>query len=238
VGPLLLVLLGVVALGVGWLAMRSLGPRVRVGRILASTPVVSVAEAKAAATAGHHRYVGVKGRIDSEQDFEDAAHRPLVLRRTRFEARQGRGWRVFEDQKELVPFEVHEGLDAIAVDGDALTEGLVVVPRESVGVAGDLGDRAPADLPASTPVRVIVEQLSAVDHALVLGVPAVGGAGTLTLTEGLGRPLVLTNLEQPEAIRLLGGGRRALGILAGVLLALGAVAIGVGALWAVIEALT
>jgi len=101
VGPLLLVLLGGVALGAGWLAMHRLGPRVRVGRILASTPVVSVAEAKAAATAGHHRYVGVKGRIDSEQDFEDAAHRPLVLRRTRFEARQGRGWRVFEDQKEL-----------------------------------------------------------------------------------------------------------------------------------------
>jgi len=238
VGPLLLVLLGVVALGAGWLAMHSLGPRVRVGRILASTPVVSVAEAKAAAEAGHHRYVGVKGRIDSEQDFEDAAHRPLVLRRTRFEARQGRGWRVFEDQKELVPFEVHEGLDAIAVDGDALADGLVVVPRESVGVAGDLGDRAPADLPASTPVRVIVEQLSAIDHALVLGVPAVAGGGALTLTAGLGRPLVLTNLEQPEALRLLGGGRRALGISAGILLAAGAIALVAGAIWAVIEALT
>ena len=35
----------------GWLAMRSLGPRVRVGRILASTPVVTVAEARAAASA-------------------------------------------------------------------------------------------------------------------------------------------------------------------------------------------
>jgi len=238
VGPLLLVLLGGVALGAGWLAMHRLGPRVRVGRILASTPVVSVAEAKAAATAGHHRYVGVKGRIDSEQDFEDAAHRPLVLRRTRFEARQGRGWRVFEDQKELVPFEVREGLDSIAVDGEVLENGLVVVPRESVGVAGDLGERAPADLPASTPVRVIVEQLSAIDHALVLGVPAVAGGGALTLTAGLGRPLVLTNLEQPEALRLLGGGRRALGIVAGILLAGGAIAVAAGATWAVIEALT
>jgi hypothetical protein len=235
VGPLLLVLLGVVALGAGWLAMRSLGPRVRVGRILASTPVVTVAEARAAATAGQHRYVGVRGRIDSEEDFEDAAHRPLVLRRTRFEARQGRGWRVFEDQKELVPFEVREGLDAITVDGQALADGLVVVPRESVGVAGDLGDRAPADLSASTPVRVIVEQLSAIDHALVLGVPAVAGAGTLTLTEGLGRPLVLTNLEQPEALRLLGGGRRAVGIAAGILLAAGALMAAVGVVWGVIE---
>jgi len=238
VAPLLLVLLGVVALGAGWLAMRSLGPRVRIGRILASTPVVSVAEARAAASAGQHRYVGVRGRIDSEQDFEDAAHRPLVLRRTRFEARQGRGWRVFEDQKEVVPFEVHEGLDAIAVDGDALADGLVVVPRESAGVAGDLGDRAPADLPATTPVRVIVEQLSAVDHALVLGVPVVADAGTMELTAGLGRPLVLTNLEEPEALRLLGGGRRTPGIVAGILLAGGVVVIVIGALWALIEALT
>ncbi len=237
-GPLLLLVLGAVALGAGWLAMRSLGPRVRVGRILASTPVVTVAEARAAASAGQHRYLGVKGRIDSEQEFEDAAHRPLVLRRTRFEARQGRGWRSFEDQKEVVPFEVREGLDAIAVDGDALANGLVVVPRESVGVAGDLGDRAPAGMPAGTPVRVIVEQLSAIDHALVLGVPVAAAAGTLHLTAGLGRPLVLTNLDQPEALRLLGGGRRALGIAAGVLLAAGAIAVIAGAIWAVIEALT
>src|SRR4051812_40396200 len=215
--------------------MRSLGPRVRVGRILASTPVVTVAEARAAATAGQHRYLGVRGRIDSEQEFEDAAHRPLVLRRTRFEARRGRSWRVFEDQKELVPFEVREGLDSIAVDGGALANGLVVVPRESVGVAGDLGDRAPADLPATTPVRVIVEQLSSIDHALVLGVPATATAGTLTLTEGLGRPLVLTNLDQLEALRLLGGGRRAVGIAAGILLAAGAVVAALGVLWGLIE---
>ena len=161
-----------------------------------------------------------------------------MLRRTRFEARQGRGWRSFEDQKEVVPFEVREGLDAIAVDGDALANGLVVVPRESVGVAGDLGDRAPAGMPASTPVRVIVEQLSAIDHALVLGVPVAAAAGTLHLTAGLGRPLVLTNLEQPEALRLLGGGRRALGIAAGVLLAAGAVSVIAAAIWAVIDALT
>lgn len=233
--PLLLVLLGAVALGAGWLAMRSLGPRVRVGRILASTPVVTVAEARAAAVAGQHRYLGVRGRIDSEQDFEDAAHRPLVLRRTRIEARQGRGWRAFEDQKELVPFEVREGLDSITIDGAALADGLVVIPRESVGVASDLGDRAPADLPASTPVRVIVEQLSAIDHALVLGVPSMAGAGTLTLTEGLGRPLVLTNLDRPEALRLLGGGRRAPGMAAGILLAGGALIAVVGLLWGLIE---
>ena len=29
------------------------------------------------------------------------------------------------------------------MDGDALDDGLVVVTRESVGIAGDLGDRVP-----------------------------------------------------------------------------------------------
>ena len=41
------------------------------------------------------------------------------------------------------PFEVREGLDAIAVDDDALDDGLVVVPRESVGTAADAPDRVP-----------------------------------------------------------------------------------------------
>ena len=41
-----------------------------------------------------------------------------------------------EDRREAVPFEVREGLDAIAIDADALDDGLVVMPRESVGTAG------------------------------------------------------------------------------------------------------
>jgi len=54
-----------------------------------TTPRVSVDEARALAVAGRRRYVRVEGRIDSEQDFEDADHRPLVFRRTRLEARRG-----------------------------------------------------------------------------------------------------------------------------------------------------
>jgi hypothetical protein len=211
---------------------------VRIGRILASTPMVSVAEARATALAGRQRYVGIQGRIDAEDEFEDAAHRPLVLRRTRFEARHPRGWRAFEDQKELVRFEVREGLDAIVIDSDRLDHGLVVVPRESAGVAADLGDRAPADLPPTTPVRMIVEQLSSVDHATALGVPVADAHGGALLTAGLGRPLVLTTLERPEAIRLLGGGRRTRSMTAGVLLAAGAGAILIGLVAGAVDLVT
>ena len=61
--------------------------------------------------------------------------------------RSGRGWTAFEDIREVVPFEIGEGLDRIAVDGDALDEGLVVVTRESIGTARDLGDRVPDGTP-------------------------------------------------------------------------------------------
>ncbi len=102
-----------------------------------------MAEAVAAASAGRPRYLGVTGRVDSADEWEDEDHRPLVLRRRRLELRQGSRWVAFEDHREVVPFEISEGLDRIAVDGDSLDEGLVVVTRESMGSAADLADRVP-----------------------------------------------------------------------------------------------
>ena len=212
--PLVLAGLGVTALALAAGLLRSFGSRYRVGRLLAAVPRVPIADAIELARRGEPRYVRVDGRIDAADEFEDADHRPLVFRRTRLQARSGRKWATFEDGREVVRFEVREGLDAIVVDGDALGEGLVVVPRESIGTAADLGDRAPADLAADTPVRALIEQVSSVEHAAVLGVPVLDGGGAdggaARLTAGLGRPLVLTTLEQPEAMRILthgGAGR-------------------------------
>ena len=86
---------------------------------------------------------GSRGRIDAEDEFEDDAHRPLVFRRTRLQLRRDGRWVSFEDDRERVPFEVREGLDAIAVDDAALDVGLVVVPRESVGTAADAARSRP-----------------------------------------------------------------------------------------------
>ena len=55
--------------------------------------------------------------------FEDADHRPLVLRRTRLQSRAPRSWSTFEDSREAVPFEIHEGLDAIASTATPSTTG-------------------------------------------------------------------------------------------------------------------
>ena len=114
------------------------------------------------------------------------------------------------------------------MDDAALDAGLVVVPRESVGTAADVVDRVPAGTAPSTPVRLWVEQVSSVEHAIVLGVPGLDGAGSPRLSAGLGRPLILTTLEPDEAMRVLAEGERRRPLIAAVCLAggLGLIAIG------------
>ena len=143
VAPVLLAAAGLLALGIATAILRSFGPGYRVGRLLAAAPRVTVAEARRIAEAGELRYVRVDGRIDSDAEFEDADHRPLVLRRTTIEWRHAAGngpWTSLDASLEAVPFVVRERLDEIAVDGDAIAEGLIVVRRESVGRAADLGE--------------------------------------------------------------------------------------------------
>ena len=124
---------------------------------------------------------------------------------------------------------------AIGVDTDALDEGLVVIPREAVGSAADAPDRAPADVPPTTPLRIRVEQVSSVEHAIVVGVPTLAADGGVAMTAGSSRPLILTTLEADEAMRLLAGGRRARPVLATVLLVGGLVLVVVAVGWAVVR---
>ena len=199
------------------------------------------------ARAGQHAYVRVDGRIDTEEDFEGPDHQPLVLRRVRLEVRDGRRWRPFEDHRQVVPFTVNEGLDTIAIDTDALDAGLVVVPRESVGTAADLADRVPPGTTAETPVRARIDQLSSVEHAIVLGYPVppnpgvagvdeapAPGAPAARMTAGRSRPLILTVLEPDEAMRVLAADRRSRTRVAGALIAVAVALILGSAAWAVL----
>jgi hypothetical protein len=235
--PAVLLVAGVLALGCAVFVLRSFGPGYRIGRLLATTPLVSVADAASQARAGSAAYLRVDGRIDAEEEFEDEHHRPLVFRRRRLEIQRGRAWQTIDDAREAVRFEIREGLDAVVVDTDALGAGLVVIPREAVGTAADVPDNVPADVPPGTPTRLRVEQVSSVEHAIVLGVPEVGPDGTVRITAGRGRPLVLTTLERPEAMRLLGGGRRGRPAVASALLAGGIALLIVGSGWALVGGL-
>jgi hypothetical protein len=236
--PILLIVGGMLAVAAAWWLLRGMGPGARIGRIMAATRVVPVGRAIALASEGSPRYVGVMGRVDAGEVLEDADQRPLVLRRQRLELQVGRRWTAFEDVREVVAFEISEGLDRIAVDGDSLADGLVVVTRESVGIAGDLGDRVPEGTDPATPARLRMDLLSSVDHALVLGVPTVDPDRGPILRPGLNRPLILTNLEAKEAIRLLGEGKRGTTRTISLLLGGGTAAVLGGVAWALIDAAT
>jgi hypothetical protein len=238
VAPLLLAVAGVVALGIAAAILRSFGSGYRVGRLLAAAPRVSIAEALRLAEAGDERYVQIEGRIDSDAEFEDADHRPLVLRRTSIQWRAPGGvgpWTTVEASTEAVEFVVREGLDDILVEGSELADGLIVVPRVSRGRAADLGDRAPEGVAPDAEAQLRVEQVSSVEHATVAGVPRRLAEGGTVIGPGLGRPLLLTTLERDEAMRILSGGAAGRSRAAIACLAAGAILIGVAALWWLVE---
>ena len=237
VSPLVPLIAGLFALALGVLVLRTYGSGYRVGRLLASTPVVEVAEARMIAGAGAP-YLAIEGRIDSETDFEDAAHRPLVFRRTRLQLRGPGGWTDLDDHRERVPFEIREGLASIGVDDAALDEGLVVVVRESEGTAGDVADRVPEGTSPETPARLRIEQVSSVEHAIVVGVPMLDPSGAPTMTAGRGRPLILSTLDRPEAMRILARGESRRPWLAVISLAGGLVLVSAGLAWALVGAIS
>jgi hypothetical protein len=247
VGPLLLGAAGVLALGVAFAILRSFGPRYRVGRLLAVVAPIPIAQAIRIAEAGETRYVRVDGRIDSDEEFEDDVHRPLVLRRTTAQWGDGGArallsasgrWRSEEEPDlQLAPFVIREGMDEIDVDGGAIREGLVVVPRVSMGKVGGLGDRAPADWDPEWDARLVIEQVSSVEHATVLGVPRRSVDGRTVIGPGLGRPLILTTLERDEAMRVLTGGAAGRSRLAIGALAVGAALVAAAVVWWILDAI-
>jgi len=234
VTPLVVIAAGIVAIAIGSLLLRSYGPRVRVGRLLAVTPGVTVAAAKDLAGSGTRRYVRVDGRLDADEVFPDEHQRPLVYRRRRIEARLRGGWRLIDEQRESVAFRVREGVDEVGVDADAIGDGLVTLVRESAGTAGEVTEQLTARLAPDTPVRLRIEQLSTVEHAIVLGVPVPGADGAVLMTSGTGRPLVVCTLEREEAMRVLADGTRARPVAAAVSLACGLALLVAGVGWALV----
>ncbi len=235
--PQALIIAGFITLAAGVLVLLSFGSRFRVGRLLAATPTTTIAAALAAADARPPRYLRVSGRIDSAAEFEDVAHRPLVFRRTRIQLRRRGRWTTVDEGREVVPFELAEGLDSIAVDGSALDVGLVVIPREAPGRAGDVADRVPPGTSPGTPARAVIEQVSSVEHAIVLGVPVRQPDGEVALTAGMGRPLIVTTLEPDDAMRVLTGGDRRRPLIAAALLGAGVLLVAGGLVVALIEAM-
>jgi hypothetical protein len=235
--PLALSLLGLGCLALAGLALRRIGPGYRIARLLAAAPEVTLGEALSVARHADRRYVRVRGRISSEEEFPDEHDRPLVYRRSRLETvSPGGDWQTVQQSREAVPFGLEARSAFMVVDADALGEGLVVLPREAVGRASDLPPDLVSGVDPETASRLVVEQISAVEHAIVAGVPTLGPDGRPIISAGGGRPLVLTTLELQAAMRLLARGHRRLTIAVVTLLvaALGAFAAAIVALWAAV----
>jgi hypothetical protein len=110
----------------------------------------------------------------------------------------------------------------------------VTLVRESAGTAGEVTGQLTARLAPDTPVRLRIEQLSTVEHAIVLGVPVPGADGAVLMTSGTGRPLVVCTLEREEAMRVLADGTRARPVAAAVSLACGLALLVAGVGWALV----
>jgi len=230
---LVLTIAGTIAFVAGMVLLNRGGPGYRVGRLLSVATPLTLEEVAAAAASGEQRYVRTRGRIASDEEFPDENDRPLVYRRQRLQSGAGRrGWTDVDDDRVAVPFGVEERGAFLAIDVDALGEGLVVVPRVAEGTAADLpatwAERVPRMDP-TTRVRLRVDQLSAVEQATAAGVPIMGKNGAPLLTAGLGRPLIVSPLEPDAAMRVLASERRtAVRLAAGLLVAgLALVAVGV-----------
>ena len=230
---LALVAAGVVAFAAGMLAVRGFGPGYRVARILRAAPEVDLAAAEAAARAGRRAYVRVHGRISSDEEFPDEQDRPLVYRRRRVQVLGPAGWESLEDERTAVPFGVAARGVYVGVDVDVLDEGLVVLPRQSEGTAGDVPGAVPAGTPPDRPVRLRIEQVSAVEHAYLTGQPVMGPDGRAMLTAGAGRPLIVSTLDLPAAMRILGGANRRRALAAVALLVAGPALAAIGLVWGV-----
>jgi len=236
---LLLIALGVVGGLSGWLLLRRSGTGWRIGRLLAGAPQHTLADAAAMASAGEQTYVRIHGRIDSDEEFPGDDGKPIVFRRRRLQQGLARsGWQTIDDDRLAVPFALSERGERVQVDSDTLGDGLVVIPRESEGVASDLTAGAVAgplpQLAPDTPVRLRIEQISTLDHATAAGVPRSGADGSVVLGPGLGRPLLLTTLDLDEAMRVLAGGRRTELIVASGLLVVAPILVMVGVVVALI----
>ena len=213
---------GIAALLLGAFFLRRVGVGYRIGRLVAASPDATLDEAVALARGGEARYVRLHGRISSDEEFPDEQQRPLVYRRRRIQRADGRGgWLDLSDQRLAVPFGIEDRQTFVAIDVEALGDGLVVVPRESVGVASDL---PASELPTSvtldpaTAVRLRIDQVSSVEHATVAGVPRLDTDGQPTLSAGLGRPLILSTLDTDATMRILAAGQRGSVLMATALL--------------------
>lgn len=212
-------------------ARRLAGPaEFKVGRLLDADPLPA-------------RPVRVTGRIRCSDPLVAADGERLVCFHRDVEVRVGGRWRSVERLRETRSFDLWDHDGSLPVDPARVAEPLISIPQVWRGDPAELEEphtSAIAGLAArhgpATEARAITRSLNVTDRLLVVARPVTDEDGAVALEPPEGGYLI-TNLELPDAMRLLGGRHRR--AAAGAVIAMGmAIAlIAVGGIGALLSAL-
>jgi len=230
-------LVGLLLLAGGIWLLRRLGAHLRLARRLAGARPMSIGELLDTNDELPKRPVRVAGRIRCVDPMITESDDRLVAFHRDVEVRLPRGeWRSVERRRETRSFELWDHDGALAIDPAEAAEPLATIPHVWVGDPAELDEtyqpaiaRLAAAHGASTQARATTRSLTVVDRLLVLALPVRDASGRVGLAPPLGG-YVISALELDEAMRLLGGDRRAVLLAAVASVAVGGVLTAAGLL--------
>lgn len=220
------------------LAVRASGASPSLGRRLAGPPQVKVGRLLDDDELPD-RPLRVSGRIRCREPLVVGDGERLVAFHRDVEVRIGQTWRSVERMREARSFELWDHDGSVTVDPAAAAEPLITIPHVWRGSPDELEEPhasaatrlAERHGPISE-ARATTRTINVTDRLLVLGRPTRDPQGVARLDPPAGGYLI-SNLELPDAMRLLGGRHRraAAGGVVGIGLSIALVAIGaIGAL--------
>jgi hypothetical protein len=213
--PLLLFGLAGLLVLVGALLARASGSHLSVGRRLAGAAQVRVGDLLDMGPLPE-RPVRVAGRIRCPDPMVTDRDERLVALHRDVEVRLPDGrWRAIERLRETRGFELWDHDGSLPLDASRAAEPLVTIPHVWRGDAAELedeGHRAAVtrlEREGQRPVaaRSVTRAISVVDRLLVLARPVRAEDGRVVLEPPPGG-FVISSLDLPDAMRLLGGPRR------------------------------
>lgn len=160
------------------------------------------------------RPVRVSGRIRCRDPLVAADGERLVAFHRDVEVRVGGSWRSVERLRETRSFDLWDHDGSLPMDPSGAAEPLIAIPQVWRGDPAELEEPHASTVARlaerhgpATEARAITRSLNVTDRLLVVARPAVNEGGTVSLEPPDGGYLI-TNLELPDAMRLLGGRHR------------------------------
>jgi hypothetical protein len=212
-------------------ARRLAGPaEVKVGRLLD-------------ADALPHRPVRVTGRIRCREPLVAADGERLVAFHRDVDVRVGGSWRSVERLRETRSFDLWDHDGSLPIDPAHAAEPLIAIPQVWRGDPAELEEPHASTVArlaerhgAATEARAITRSLNVTDRLLIVARPVTTDGGAVSLEPPEGGYLI-TNLDLPDAMRLLGGRNRRAAAASVIALGIAMTLVAVGGVGAFLSAL-